>query len=70
PFDPRDNIMGGSRYLRMMLNRFGGDLTLALAAYNAGPERVARRWQVPNIKETQNYVKIVMRNYESYKDDY
>ena len=67
PFDPEENVMGGSRYLRLMLNRFKGDLTLAIAAYNAGPERVARNWRVPNIAETQNYVKIVTRNYERYK---
>jgi soluble lytic murein transglycosylase len=67
PFDPEDNIMGGSRYLRLMLNRFGGDLTLAVAAYNCGPERVSRLWRVPNIAETQNYVKIVTSNYERYK---
>ena len=67
PFDPEDNVMGGSRYLRRMLNRFGGDLTLAIAAYNCGPERVAKVWRVPNIAETQNYVKIVLRNYEKYQ---
>ncbi len=67
PFDPEENIMGGSRYIRLMLNRFKGDLTLAIAAYNAGPERVARHWRVPNIAETQNYVKIVTRNYDRYK---
>ena len=66
-FDPEDNIMGGSRYIRRMLNRFGGDLTLAIAAYNCGPERVAKVWRVPNIAETQNYVKIVLRNYDRYK---
>ncbi|MDR1922021.1 MAG: lytic transglycosylase domain-containing protein [Candidatus Adiutrix sp.] len=70
PFDPEDNIMGGSRYLRMMLNRFGGDLTLAVAAYNCGPERVARQWRIPDIKETQNYVKIVLGNYEKYRQNY
>ncbi|UQZ89394.1 hypothetical protein C4J81_09365 [Deltaproteobacteria bacterium Smac51] len=70
PFDPRQNIMGGSRYLRLMLNRFGGDVTLALAAYNAGPERVARRWRVPDIPETKNYVVIVMRNYDKYRGQF
>lgn len=66
PFDPRQNIMGGARYLGLMLRRFGGDMTLAAAAYNAGPERVARRWRVPDIAETKNYVVIVRRNYEKY----
>jgi len=66
-FDPVQNIMAGSRYLRQMLNTFGGDLTLAIAAYNCGPERVKRLWRVPNIPETKNYVVIVSRNYERYK---
>ena len=70
PFDPEQNIMGGSRYLRLMLNTFGGDLTLALAAYNSGPERVKRLWRVPNIPETRNYVVIVSRNYERYKGQF
>ena len=62
--------MGGSRYLRLMLNEFGGDLSLALAAYNAGPNRVKRNWAIPNIPETQNYVVIVMRNYERYRSQF
>gem|GEM_PF-1099253 len=66
-FDPEENVMGGSRYLRKMLDQFGGDLTLAIAAYNCGPNRVAKAWRVPNIAETQNYVVIVLRNYERYK---
>lgn len=70
PFDPEQNIMAGSRYLRLMLNRFKGDLTLAVAAYNAGPTRVERNWRVPNIAETQNYVKIVARNYQNYKSQF
>lgn len=70
PFNPEDNVMGGSRYLRRMLTRFNGDLTLALAAYNAGPTRVARLMRVPNIPETKNYVKIVQRNYQQYKGQF
>jgi hypothetical protein len=65
-FDPAQNIMGGTKYLRMMLNRFNGDVTLAVAAYNAGPERVARVMGVPAINETRNYVKVVLRNYEMF----
>jgi soluble lytic murein transglycosylase len=61
-FDPEQNIMGGSRYLREMLNRFGGDLTLAIAAYNCGPERVARAGRVPDIAETRGYVRTVRAN--------
>ena len=67
PFDPRQNIFGGSRYLRCMLDRFDGDLKLSLAAYNIGPERVARENKVPNVKETKAYVKLVMRYYAQYK---
>lgn len=66
-FDPEQNVMGGSRYLRKMLDHFGGDLTLAVAAYNCGPTRVAKLWRVPNIAETQNYVQIVRRNYDRYR---
>jgi soluble lytic murein transglycosylase len=65
-FDPEQNIMGGTRYLRMMLNRFNGNVILAVAAYNCGPERVARIMAVPEIRETKNYVKTVLRNYEMF----
>jgi hypothetical protein len=70
PFDPAQNIMAGSRYLRLMLDTFGGDLTLAIASYNCGPERVSRLWRVPDIPETKNYVLIVSRNYERYKGQF
>ncbi|MDR2613598.1 MAG: lytic transglycosylase domain-containing protein [Deltaproteobacteria bacterium] len=63
-FDPEQNVMGGARYLREMLDRFGGDLTLAVAAYNCGPERVARAGRVPDISETRNYVRTVKANLE------
>jgi hypothetical protein len=61
-FDPEQNIMGGSRYLRLMLNRFNGNVRLAVAAYNCGPERVAKVMRVPDISETKNYVKTVFNN--------
>jgi len=59
-FDPIENIDGGSRYLAKMLDMFRGDRRLALAGYNAGPNRVKRRMAVPDIEETQTYVKRVL----------
>jgi len=58
PFDPRQNIIGGSRYLRYQLDEFG-ELDLALAAYNAGPEVVRRYKGIPPYRETQEYVRLV-----------
>jgi len=63
PFDPEQNIAGGVGYLRFCLDRFNNDVALALAAYNAGPERVAKTGGVPPIPETQNYVKNVLTTY-------
>ncbi len=67
PFDPAQNIHGGSRYLRQMYDTFG-DLRLALAAYNAGPERVRAAGAVPGIPETVEYVDRVMRLYSQYRN--
>ncbi len=60
PHDPQANLEGGARYLREQLDRFGGDLEKALAAYNAGPGRVIRANGVPAITETRNYVSAIM----------
>lgn len=65
--DPEQNIMGGAKYLRQMLDQFSGDLRLSLAAYNAGPGNVRKYGGVPPFRETQNYVTKVMRNYDSYR---
>lgn len=68
PFDPEENIYGGTRYLRKMLGLFNGNLRLALAAYNAGPNTVAKLGKVPVYKETENYVRKVQLYYQEYKD--
>jgi soluble lytic murein transglycosylase-like protein len=57
PFDVRENVEAGSRYLRDLLSQFGGDLSLALAAYNAGPGAVKKYGGVPPYKETMDYVR-------------
>jgi len=63
PFDPEENIDGGTKYLRDLIERFKGDLTLALAAYNAGPKAVEKRGSVPEIAETKQYVRKVLSLY-------
>ncbi|MCX5892754.1 MAG: transglycosylase SLT domain-containing protein [Deltaproteobacteria bacterium] len=64
PFNPRDNILGGTRYLRDLIDLFGGNLPLALASYNAGYQRVINcGYQIPAIKETQDFVTAVMGRY-------
>ncbi len=65
-FDPWENIMGGSRYLKMLLERFSGQLSYALAGYNAGPERVVQHNGIPPIAETQDYVQKVTRYYNLF----
>jgi soluble lytic murein transglycosylase-like protein len=61
PMDPEDNLRGGVRYLGQLLERYGGDLRLALGAYNAGPALVDKYGTVPPIPETQNYVREILR---------
>ena len=63
PFKAEDNIMGGSRYLRKLLDIFDGNLQLSLAAYNAGPNRVLANGTIPEIPETEQYVKKVLQEY-------
>jgi soluble lytic murein transglycosylase-like protein len=60
PNDPFANLEGGARYLRQQIDRFGGDIEKALAAYNAGPGRVIRAGGIPRIRETQSYVAAVL----------
>lgn len=67
-YNPEQNVWGGTRYLRGMLDRFGGNLTKAVAAYNAGPNAVERYGGVPPYAETQSYVENVLNSYQQYKN--
>ncbi|MFW6023642.1 MAG: transglycosylase SLT domain-containing protein [Myxococcota bacterium] len=67
PFDPRQNIFGGTRYLRVLANKFNGDLVLTVAAYNAGEGAVARYRGVPPYAETRRYVRRVLSHYYTYR---
>ncbi len=70
PFDPVDNVLGGVRYLRHLLDLFNGDQRLAIAAYNAGENIVLASRGVPPYRETQNYVRKVLKLFGSNKRPY
>jgi len=67
PFNPIDNIGGGAKHLRHLLDRFNGNVPLALAAYNAGEYRVKQYQQIPPIQETRFYVQKVLRYYQAFR---
>ncbi len=67
PYDPWQNVMGGAKYLKFMMERFNGDLSLSLAAYNAGPNAVEKHGRIPPYPETRQYVEKVLRYYSYYK---
>ena len=66
-YDAEQNIYGGTKYLKGLMDRFGNNKELALAAYNAGPNAVKKYGGIPPYNETQNYVKKVLSNYDSMK---
>lgn len=66
-FDPRENIFGGVRYLRVLANMFNGDLQLTIAGYNAGEGAVVRHGGIPPYEETQHYVTKVLAYYHRYR---
>lgn len=70
-FDPKENIMGGARYLRVLANMFDGDLVMMIAGYNAGHNRVLKSGgKIPNIAETRDYVRKVIKQYYRFKKEY
>jgi hypothetical protein len=66
-FEPRENILGGTRLLRVNANRFKGDLVLTIAAYHAGPGAVLKYNGVPPYETTQQYVRMVLKHYYRFK---
>jgi soluble lytic murein transglycosylase-like protein len=68
-FDPEDNIFGGSRYLKTLIDKFNGDIKLALAAYNAGSRHVKKYGGIPPFKQTRQYIHKVFKYHQQYKED-
>jgi soluble lytic murein transglycosylase-like protein len=66
-YDPAQNVWGGTRYIKSLLDRFGGDVPQAVAAYNAGPGAVEKYGGIPPYAETQNYVQNVLASYAKYR---
>ncbi len=66
-YDPEQNIQGGTKYLKGLMDRFDNNKSLALAAYNAGPNAVKKYGGIPPYQETQNYVKSVLARYDKMK---
>jgi soluble lytic murein transglycosylase-like protein len=67
-FDPRQNVLGGARFLRVLANSYGGDLVRTIAAYNAGPGAVQRYNGIPPYAETRRYVQRVLTHYYEYRE--
>ena len=68
-YDPEQNIQGGTKYLKGLMDRFDNNKSLALAAYNAGPNAVKKYGGIPPYQETQNYVKSVLARYDKMKGE-
>lgn len=69
PFEPRQNILGGARYLRILVNGFDGDIAVAIGAYHAGYGALSRNGRVPPALETRRYVATVLRYYHRYSTE-
>ncbi|MFH1130894.1 MAG: lytic transglycosylase domain-containing protein, partial [Pseudomonadota bacterium] len=67
-FDPKQNIFGGTRYLRVLANRFSGDLTMTIAGYHAGANAVSKYGGIPPYETTQTYVRMVLKRYFKYRE--